>query len=115
MRSMVSAMLVRIVYGIEVDGLHNPNMRIVEAALDAMARGMQPGTYMAEYLPFLDRLPTWLPFTNTQRMFSGWRKATSQLRESFYRQGQEINVSRLCMQRSGMFKLICIRTGQGEA
>ena len=59
--SAVSAITLRIAYGIEVTNAKDPYLLLEERAHHAFEKAFVPGKYIVSIFPFLRHLPTWFP------------------------------------------------------
>ncbi|KAI0819310.1 cytochrome P450 [Trametes gibbosa] len=83
-RLVLASTIMRISYGIVLDGLHDRYVDIVEAALAVFSAAFIPGKYLVETFPSLSRLPTWFPGSGFKREGSAWSPIVHRLRDIPY-------------------------------
>ncbi|KAJ3548586.1 hypothetical protein NM688_g5274 [Phlebia brevispora] len=79
--SIPGALIMDIVYGIEVQPKHDPYIDSAEAALQSLAVAGNPGNFLVDTVPALKYLPDWLPGASFKRMAKEWRIHTTAMIE----------------------------------
>ncbi|KAF5344480.1 hypothetical protein D9758_014138 [Tetrapyrgos nigripes] len=51
-----------VTYGIHAQNIRDPFIADAEECMDIMGRGMNPGAFLADLIPILKYLPSWVPF-----------------------------------------------------
>ncbi|KAI0826821.1 CyP450 monooxygenase [Trametes gibbosa] len=75
-RYAFASSVLKSVYGIEVAEQGDKIVDTVETAMEGVATGLTPGTFLVEYLPFLRYVPGWLPGAGFQNKLTRWRDAS---------------------------------------
>ncbi|KAI0752762.1 CyP450 monooxygenase [Daedaleopsis nitida] len=82
MRYSFSAVLMKILYDIEMAEENDGVIEKVEKALQGASEGMVPGKYLVEVLPFLRYVPAFVPGVGFQKLFAEWRAAAEDLKHT---------------------------------
>ncbi|EIW59412.1 CyP450 monooxygenase [Trametes versicolor FP-101664 SS1] len=75
-RYAFASSVLKAVYGIEVAERGDKIVDTVETAMEGVAAGMTPGSFLVEYLPFLRYVPEWVPGAGFQKRLKRWRDAS---------------------------------------
>lgn len=59
--SMIGAITITMSYGIEVKRVNDPHVEIAERTIAHLSDIATNGTFLVEYLPFLEYIPEWFP------------------------------------------------------
>ncbi|KAJ3545634.1 hypothetical protein NMY22_g2358 [Coprinellus aureogranulatus] len=62
-KHMVGVTMMSLAYGIKVEPVNDPNIRLAQESLDAVLEATVPGRYLVDTIPALKYLPEWLPGT----------------------------------------------------
>ncbi|KAI0634616.1 cytochrome P450 [Trametes polyzona] len=81
-RLVFASSIMRIGYGIEVDGADNKYVRIAEEALEVFSAALFPGRYTVEAFPLLRYLPSWFPGAAFKRQAKEWLPRVLRLRDT---------------------------------
>lgn len=92
---MTGAKILSISYGIDAKPTNDPNVSLVDEAVDVINRAAIPGEYLVELLPFLQWVPDWMPGAEWKRMAKQWKKITDEMLEKTYMRAKESTVSAL--------------------
>ncbi|KAJ7579218.1 cytochrome P450 [Mycena floridula] len=71
-RHMAGSNILSMVYGIDNLPPNNPHTVVAEAALDALTRGVLPGTFWVDSMSFLRHVPHWFPGAGFKRQARVW-------------------------------------------
>ncbi|KAF8501281.1 cytochrome P450 [Hysterangium stoloniferum] len=80
-RHAITAIILEITYGIEIESQNDPYVNLIEDALGAAAQATAPGTFLVDMLPALKYLPEWVPGASFQRKARIWRKSIIDMAE----------------------------------
>ncbi|KAH9855895.1 cytochrome P450 [Lenzites betulinus] len=83
-RFVFASTIMRISYGIVLDGMNDKYVDIAEAALAVFNIAFIPGKYLVETFPSLRCLPSWLPGAGFKREGTVWKPAVHRLRDTPY-------------------------------
>ena len=92
---MIGAMIMRIVYGLDVYGPDEKYMHIAEKSMQCFSAVFHPGTYLVQTLPWLRFVPAWFPGAAFQRQFAAWKPQVVAARDLPWEAVVERKVSRL--------------------
>ncbi|EKM55856.1 uncharacterized protein PHACADRAFT_256765 [Phanerochaete carnosa HHB-10118-sp] len=73
-RTMTGSIILGITFGMELLPENDPYVTLAEKALHAMAEVGNVGSYMVDYLPWLQYLPPWVPGAGFKRQAAEWNK-----------------------------------------
>ena len=60
---MVGATVTSLAYGIKIQPVNDPNLKLAQDSLDSVLEAFIPGKYLVDQIPALKHLPEWLPGT----------------------------------------------------
>ncbi|TCD67847.1 hypothetical protein EIP91_011909 [Steccherinum ochraceum] len=80
-RSLPGSSIIKVVYGTRDASRTDTYVRLAETALDAARKASVPGAFMAELLPFLRHIPSWLPGGNARRFSEKYRPSVCEMRD----------------------------------
>ncbi|KAG9218407.1 hypothetical protein CCMSSC00406_0007992 [Pleurotus cornucopiae] len=86
---VTGAKILSISYGIDAKPTNDPNISLVDEAVDVINRAAIPGEYLVEFLPFLQWVPDWMPGAGWKRMAKEWKKITDEMLEKTYMRARE--------------------------
>ncbi|KDQ22111.1 hypothetical protein PLEOSDRAFT_1079619 [Pleurotus ostreatus PC15] len=86
---VTGAKILSISYGIDAKPTNDPNISLVDEAVDVINRAAIPGEYLVELLPFLLWVPDWMPGAGWKRMAKKWKKITDEMLEKTYMRAKE--------------------------
>lgn len=72
-------MILKVVYGIGLREDHSDYAATFNVSSEGVARGLVPGKYIVEFLPFLKNVPAWVPGFAFQADFKRWRAAIDEV------------------------------------
>ena len=78
---MIGAMIMRIVYGLDVYGPDEKYIQIAEKSMECFSAVFNPGRYLVQTLPCLRFVPAWFPGAGFQREFAAWRPQVAAARD----------------------------------
>ncbi|KAF8994066.1 cytochrome P450 [Cyathus striatus] len=81
LRHMAGAITMSIAYGIDIQPLNDPYLKIAEEALVGLAAGANPTTFWVDALPFLKYVPSWFPGAGFKRKANVWKEWTRKMVE----------------------------------
>ncbi|KAF8661211.1 hypothetical protein AX16_001491 [Volvariella volvacea WC 439] len=81
---MASEIIILITYGVHINPVDDPIVRIAEKALATANEANIPGRFLVEALPWLKYVPEWMPFARFQRQAREWREHAISMREVPY-------------------------------
>ncbi|KAJ6489644.1 cytochrome P450 [Mycena vitilis] len=61
-RTAAQRIILTVTYGLSVDAADNKYITQAEETMDIIGKATVPGAYLADLLPYLKHLPSWLPF-----------------------------------------------------
>ena len=73
----------------DVTTIDDEYVRLAQDAVYGLSISFLPGTYWAEYFPFLTYLPTWLPGTSFRRTMEKYRPIVREMRDKPFDKIQE--------------------------
>lgn len=80
-RTMTGAIILGITFGMELQPENDPFVALAEEALHAMAQVGNVGSYIVDYLPWLQYLPWWAPGAAFKRQAAKWNKIVLEMYE----------------------------------
>ncbi|KAI0718537.1 cytochrome P450 [Cerioporus squamosus] len=80
-RSMFGAVIMRIVYGLEVGDNDDEYIHTAEEAITAFNVTFTPGKYLVETFPIMRFIPRWFPGAKFRREAAAWRPAVFRMRD----------------------------------
>ena len=101
--STLSATIIDISYGIDVQPEDDPNVERAGKALVNLKEAAISGSFMVDILPFLKYMPTWMPGAGFKAYAERVRPYTVDMREAPYKEG----TSRLVSALSAASSFIC--------
>ena len=78
---MIGAMIMRIVYGLDVYGPDEKYIQIAEKSMECFSAVFNPGRYLVQTLPWLRFVPASFPGAGFQREFAAWRPQVAAARD----------------------------------
>ncbi|KAK7687643.1 hypothetical protein QCA50_008858 [Cerrena zonata] len=66
-RLIYSAIILKIVYGMDVTNMHDEYIQLAETAISALSQVQVPGKFWIEFLPILRWVPKWFPGAHFKR------------------------------------------------
>ena len=72
---MVSAMIIRVVYGLNVYGPDEKYIQIAEKSMECFSAVFNPGRYLVQTLPWLRFVPAWFPGAGFKRQAARWKES----------------------------------------
>ena len=75
---MIGAMIMRIVYGLDVYGPDEKYIQIAEKSMECFSAVFNPGRYLVQTLPWLRFVPAWFPGAGFKRQAKVWRGLISE-------------------------------------
>ncbi|KAG1874758.1 cytochrome P450 [Suillus subalutaceus] len=78
-RHTAGAVILRISYGYEVKESSDPFINIAERAHNRFSQSIAPGAFMVNYLPFLAKVPEWLPGAGFKRLAREWHEIVQEM------------------------------------
>jgi len=68
-----SGIILEIIYGLKIQPINDPFVKIVERGLDVISRGLIPGTYLVDAFPVsVKHMPEWFPGAGFKRNAKKW-------------------------------------------
>ncbi|KAJ8690937.1 hypothetical protein PTI98_010555 [Pleurotus ostreatus] len=83
----LSATIIAIAYGVDVQGEDDPNVERAGKALVNLKDAAISGSFMVDMLPFLKYIPAWMPGAGFKAYAERARPHTTDMREAPYQQG----------------------------
>lgn len=90
---MFGAVIMRIVYGLDVAYENDKYLHTAEEAIAAFNLAFMPGRYLVETFPSMRFLPTWFPGAKFKREAAEWRPAILSMRNQPWDDGMKAIVS----------------------
>ncbi|KAG1892829.1 cytochrome P450 [Suillus subluteus] len=84
-RHTAGAVILRISYGYEVKESNDPFINIAERANNQFSQSIAPGAFMVNYLPFLAKVPEWLPGAGFKRLAREWHEIVQEMVSAPYK------------------------------
>ncbi len=91
--STFSAVIMKVVFGIDAVDDGDEIIDIVDAALEWIGEALVPGKYLVDVFPILQHVPPWVPGATVQRLAVRWRSTVARLKEVPYRRAKAAMVS----------------------
>ena len=85
---MVTAIVFAITYGVKIESLDHEYVLNVQIAMEGLVKSALPGTYWVDFFPFLQHIPSWVPFTGARRLADKYMPYVIGSREKPYRHVQ---------------------------
>ncbi|KAF8661208.1 hypothetical protein AX16_001488 [Volvariella volvacea WC 439] len=73
--------MLSVTYGIQVQTGHNPVVELLQRVSDALVQASIPGRFLVDSFPFLQYVPSWIPFTQFKRDAKEWNKDLNRMIE----------------------------------
>ncbi|KAI0763605.1 CyP450 monooxygenase [Trametes elegans] len=80
-KTLYSAIMLKIIYGIDVAGDRDEYIRLADLAIEALAVA-NPGRFAVEIFPFLRYVPAWMPGAGFQELFASCNAAGTHLKHA---------------------------------
>ena len=90
---MIGAIIIRVVYGLDVYGPDEKYVRIAEKSMECFSALFDPGRYLVHTLPWLRFVPAWFPGAGFQREFAAWKPQVTAARDLPWEAAAEKKVS----------------------
>ncbi|KAF8880642.1 cytochrome P450 [Infundibulicybe gibba] len=74
-----SGAIMDIVYGIKVEDSNDRYITVAEEALSGMAQAGVAGSFLVDFMPGLQYIPTWMPGAGFRKKAADWRKLNNEL------------------------------------
>ncbi|TFK37861.1 cytochrome P450 [Crucibulum laeve] len=71
----VAAIMISLLYGIEVKDEGNPILKAADGALQGFREAGLPGRFLVDLIPWLKYIPSWFPGARFKRLAKKWRAA----------------------------------------
>jgi cytochrome P450 len=71
-RKTAGAIILRISYGYELQGDHDPFVELADKATVQFSLSTAPGAFLVDFIPFLKYIPAWVPGAGFQRIAKEW-------------------------------------------
>ncbi|KAG1892813.1 cytochrome P450 [Suillus subluteus] len=85
-RHTAGAIILYISYGYEVKESSDPFINIADRGLDSFSQTTTPGAFMVDYLPFLAKVPEWLPgAAGFKRLAREWHEIVQEMVSAPYK------------------------------
>ncbi|KAJ7607961.1 cytochrome P450 [Roridomyces roridus] len=78
-RYSTGALVLSILYGIEVLPRDDPYLNIAEKAMHGLAIGSLPGKFLVDTFPLLEYVPSWMPGAGFKRQARVWKQHTQDI------------------------------------
>ena len=80
-KSLFSATVMKIAYGIDVQETDDPYISLAEEALHGLNQAATPGAFWVDLFPILKYVPSWFPGAGFQRKAAYWREINATMVE----------------------------------
>ncbi|KAG1737315.1 cytochrome P450 [Suillus lakei] len=84
-RHTAGAVILRVSHGYEVKENNDPFVDIADRALDHFSLGSTPGTFIADFVPFLVKVPEWFPGAGFKRLAREWHDTLEEMVSAPYK------------------------------
>ncbi|KAI0798709.1 cytochrome P450 [Irpex lacteus] len=78
-RLTLAAVIMEIVYGVQVHSMDDDYLRLAIESMDAFASSRMAGKYWVDYIPFLKYVPSWVPGASAVKYGSRWRPVVEEM------------------------------------
>ena len=109
---MFGAVIMRIVYGLDVAYENDKYLDTAEEAIAAFNLAFMPGRYLVERFPSMRFLPKWFPGANFKREAAEWRPAILSMRNQPWDDGMKAIVSIRSLVAVSMADSLFVARGQ---
>ena len=92
---MLAATIMDIVYGIEITGMDDEHMKLVIEALEILGESKIPGKYWADFIPFLQYVPRWVPGAASAKFAAQSRSVVQEMIDKPFDQVKNAKVGEL--------------------
>ncbi|KAF8598010.1 cytochrome P450, partial [Ceratobasidium sp. AG-I] len=72
-KRMVGSILLSSVYGYEVTSANDRLIEVIETAVRQASRAVSPGSFIVNFMPWLQYVPVWFPGAGWKRKAQAWR------------------------------------------
>ena len=79
----------KIGYGIAVQEADDPYISVAHVVMSGASEAGIPGTFLVDFFPILQYVPSWFPGAGFQRKAAHWKEATNTMAEKPFRHVQE--------------------------
>ncbi|XP_006457266.1 hypothetical protein AGABI2DRAFT_212609 [Agaricus bisporus var. bisporus H97] len=83
-RSCIGGLFIAITYGVQINRLNDPLIKVSEEALDAITAGCAPGRFFVDVFPVLKYVPGWMPGTAFKAQGREWSATARRMRDALY-------------------------------
>ncbi|KAF8592851.1 cytochrome P450 [Ceratobasidium sp. AG-I] len=73
LRRMVGSILLSSVYGYEVNSANDRLIEVIETAIRQSSQAVSPGSFVVNFIPWLQYVPAWFPGAGWKRKAQAWR------------------------------------------
>ncbi|EMD37505.1 hypothetical protein CERSUDRAFT_114144 [Gelatoporia subvermispora B] len=80
-RHASGALIVSVVYGIELSDQDDEYVTLAEHAITGFANAANPGAFWVDFFPILKYVPPWVPGAGFQQKAAAWKRSTILMRE----------------------------------
>ncbi|KAF8128421.1 cytochrome P450 [Boletus edulis] len=82
LRHNSAAVIMNVIYGIEISPKADRYIEIAEKALEGMAKAAAPGAFLVDVFPWLKYVPRWVPGAGFQKKAANWKKYVLEMRDA---------------------------------
>ncbi|KAF9219295.1 cytochrome P450 [Gyrodon lividus] len=82
LRHNAAAVIMNVIYGIEIAPKDDRYIDIAEQALDGMAKAAAPGAFFVDVFPWLKYVPEWMPGAGFKKKAATWKKSVLEMRDA---------------------------------
>ncbi|KAH0828605.1 cytochrome P450 [Lanmaoa asiatica] len=82
LRQNSAAVIMNVIYGIEISPRADRYIDIAEKALEGMAKAAAPGAFLVDVFPCLIHVPGWVPGAGFQKKAANWKKHVLEMRDA---------------------------------
>ncbi|KAG6376689.1 cytochrome P450 [Boletus reticuloceps] len=82
LRHNSAAVIMNVIYGIEISPKADRYIEIAEKALEGMAKAAAPGAFLVDVFPWLKYVPRWAPGAGFQKKAANWKKYVLEMRDA---------------------------------
>ncbi|KAF8589876.1 cytochrome P450 [Ramaria rubella] len=115
LRHFAGAVIMDVVYGIQVLPRGDPYIETAEKAMDSIADAATPGSFLIDLLPILRYIPEWVPGAGFQKKARLWRISITEMVEGPFRVVEDaVSVGTVEPSSSVIASLLATYSGHGS-
>ncbi|KAF7773250.1 hypothetical protein Agabi119p4_5417 [Agaricus bisporus var. burnettii] len=88
-KSCIGGFFIAVTYGVQINRLNDPLIKVSQEALEAITAGCAPGRFLVDVFPALKYVPEWMPGTGFKAQGREWSAAAMRMRDASYKANVE--------------------------